>query len=70
MATINFLYRSNREKAPLTLRLLHRNEDKDFTFSCKIEFEVEKSYWKNHKKNTRNVTLKNKQVEVNNELKK
>ena len=30
MATVNFLYRSSKETAPLTLRLLFRHDNKDF----------------------------------------
>ncbi|PQJ76965.1 tyrosine-type recombinase/integrase [Polaribacter glomeratus] len=69
MATINFLYRSKREKAPLTLRLLHRENGKDFVFSSKIKYEVEKEYWKIHDTNSRNPKVKNQQVEVKAELK-
>lgn len=71
MATINFLYRSTKEKAPLTLRLLFRHNEKDFVFACKTKYEIEKDYWKNdHFKNRRDATIQNKQVEVNNDLKK
>ena len=69
MATINFLYRSTREKAPLTLRLLHRQESKDFVFSSKIKYEVEKDYWKLHNTKTRNAIIKNQQLEVSADLK-
>lgn len=69
MATINFLYRSKREKAPLTIRLLHRENGKDFVFSSKIKYEVEKEYWKHHNTKSRDAEIKNKQVEVNTDLK-
>lgn len=70
MASINFLYRSTKDKAPLTLRLLYRHKDKDFVFASKVKYEVEKNYWKIHYKNTRDATIKNKQTEVNAELQK
>ena len=68
MATVNFLYRSKRENAFLTLRLLHRENNKDFIFSSKIKYEVEKSYWKIHHTNTRDADIKKKQQDVNSEL--
>ena len=69
MATINFLYRSTKEKAPLTLRLLFRNsEGIDKVFSSKTKYRIEKSYWKKHKTNSKDPIIKNKQVEVNRDL--
>ena len=38
MATINFLYRSAREKAYLTARLLFRKHDKDYVFAAKTDY--------------------------------
>ena len=70
MASVNFLYRSTKDKAPLTLRLLYRHKDKDFVFGSKVKYEVEKGYWKIHYKNTRDATIRNKQTEVNAELQK
>lgn len=70
MASVNFLYRSTKDKAPLTLRLLYRYKGKDFVFPSKVKYEVEKNYWKVHKKNTRDATIRNKQIEVNTELQK
>jgi integrase len=69
MATINFLYRSTKEKAPLTLRLLFRHNKEDFVFDCKTKYEIEKDYWKkDHFKNKKDATIKNKQVKVNKDL--
>jgi len=87
MATINFLFRSTKEVAPLTLRLLYRNNNlksfiynkktkekievdyTDFTFDVKTKYETEKDYWRNyHFKNKKDADIKNKQVEVNNDL--
>lgn len=70
MATINFLYRSTREKAPLTLRLLYRLNEKDFVFAVKTKCEVEKDYWKKHNSNTKDAQLKNKQLKLKAELQK
>lgn len=72
MATTNFLYRSTRDKAPLTLRLLFRFDNKDYTFDGKIRLEVEKNYWnKQHKlRRKKDIDILNKQTEVNAELTK
>jgi integrase len=70
MATINFLYRSTKEKAPLTLRLLFRYNDSDFVFACKTKYEIEKDYWsKDHFKKRKDANIQNKQVDVNKDLK-
>lgn len=70
MATVNFLYRSTKEKAPLTLRLLYRHNGKDFLFASKTNYEIEKDYWKNnHFKKRKDITIQNKQLEVNKDLK-
>ncbi|WP_040254139.1 tyrosine-type recombinase/integrase [Psychroserpens mesophilus] len=69
MATINFLLRSTKEVAPLTLRLLFRDTNgKDFVYSTKTKYRIEKSYWKKHNTNSKDPIVKNKQVEVNKEL--
>ncbi len=69
MATINFLYRSTRDKAPLTLRLLFRNSDGiDKVFSSKTKYHIDKSYWKKHYTNSKDPIIKNKQVDVNRDL--
>jgi len=71
MATINFLYRSTKDKANLHLRLLYRFNDKDFVFGANTKFEVSKDYWnKQHKKKSKDIEITNKQTEVNNELNK
>lgn len=71
MATINFLLRSSKNVAPLTLRLLFRNsKGEDLVYSTKTEFRIEKSYWKHHFKNSKDADVKNKQVEVKAELQK
>ncbi len=72
MATINFLYRSTKEKANLNIRLLYRNQETDFVFGAKTKLEVSKEYWsKQHGlKRTKDIEIANKQVEVNSELNK
>ena len=45
MATINFLFRSTKEEAPLTLRLLFRHNDVDYVFGSTIKLNVKKEYW-------------------------
>jgi integrase len=69
MATINFLLRSTKAVAPLTLRLLFRNpKGNDFVYSTKTKYRIEKSYWKKHGTNSKDAEVKNKQVEVTAEL--
>ena len=71
MATINFLYRSTKDKANLHLRLLYRFNDIDFVFGANTKFEVSKDYWnKQHKKKSKDIDITNKQTDVNNELNK
>ena len=71
MATINFLYRSTKDKAKLTLRLLYRHNDTDFVFGANTNLEVEKSYWsKQHKKKSKDIEITNFQTEINTELNK
>jgi len=72
MATINYLYRSTKEKAPLVLRLLYRHNEKDYVFGAKSKIEVSKHYWsrEHSKKNPKEVDLINKQSEINDSLNK
>ena len=71
MASVNFLYRSNKSNAFLNLRLLFRNEDKDFVFGVKTKVEVSREYWiKQHKKKSRDIAIINQQTEINNKLAK
>jgi integrase len=70
MATINFLFRSTKEEAPLTLRLLFRLNNTDFVFGSNTKLLVTKEYWtKQHNnkriKETEILVIKNK---VNDEL--
>ncbi|SHG63416.1 Phage integrase family protein [Salegentibacter echinorum] len=71
MATIYFLYRSTREKAPLSIRLQDcaANGNK-FQFGGKTELEVSKEYWEKTRHKKRNVSAKDKREisTVNNKL--
>tara|TARA_R100000935_G_scaffold21876_4_gene40478 strand:- start:24651 stop:25889 length:1239 start_codon:yes stop_codon:yes gene_type:complete len=70
MATVNFLYRSTKEQAPLNLRLLFRENGKDYVLGAKTKVEVSKHYWKKEhpQKRPKDVEISNKQLEVNTEL--
>ena len=71
MASINFLYRSTKDKANLNLRLLYRHNAKDYVFGAKTKVEVSKIYWsKQHKKKSKDIEITNKQTDINNELNK
>ena len=72
MATVNFLYRSKKQSAPLTLRLLYRYNEQDRVFGSSTQLEVSKEYWaKQHKqKRPKDIDISNKQIEVNKELNK
>lgn len=61
MATVHYLYRSTRDKAPLEVRLQHLN----FIWGAKSEIEVSKDFWTNHRKTkSRNIDIRNEQVRV------
>jgi integrase len=79
MATVNFLYRSLKENAPLNVRLLFRHNDKDFVIGAKSELFIysykeltddsklsAKRYWTelHNKKKVRDIDISNKQIEV------
>lgn len=69
MATVNFLLRSSKNVAPLTLRLLFRNsKGEDFVYSTKTKYRIDKPYWKKHNSNSKDADTKNKQVEVKADL--
>ena len=71
MASINFLYRSTKDKSNLILRFLFRYKGKDYVFGSKTKLEVEKAYWtKQHNKKSKDIEITNKQTEINNELNK
>jgi len=71
MASVVFLYRSTKESACLTARLLFRHEKKDYVIASKTKLEVAKTYWnKKHKTKSKDISLINKQTQINNELNK
>ncbi len=85
MASINYLYRSTKENAPLTIRLLFREDEKDYVLGANSKYLIysreelienpklsAKSYWsKIHpSKRLKDIDSSNKQNDVNNELNK
>jgi integrase len=72
MATVNFLYRSTKDKAYLHLRLLYRFAAKDYVIGANTKLEVSKEYWKkfHNMKRPKDITIVNRQTEVRNELNK
>ena len=69
MATVNFLYRSVKDKANLKLRLLYRYNETDFVFEAKTKVEVTADYWKNiHFAKKKDIDIQNKQSEIKKEL--
>jgi len=85
MASINYLYRSTRENAPLTLRLLYREDGKDYVLGANSKYLIysreelienpklsAKTYWnKIHpSKRLKDIDSSNKQIDVNGDLNK
>ena len=86
MASINFLYRSTKDKSILNIRLLYRYKGKDYVFGAKTKFEIEYKYWLGHHfeikenkklgikevkiKNTKDVEILNRRLAVSTELNK
>lgn len=72
MATVNFLYRSTKDSAPLNLRLLFRFNNEDFVIGAKTKLEISKAYWskQHNQKRPKDIEIINKQAEVNQELNK
>ena len=70
MATVNFLYRSTKDKANLNLRLLFRKNEIDFVIGGVSKVEVTKDYWSKYHNSKRiaDVTIKNYQTEIINKL--
>ena len=72
MASINFLYRSKRNEAVLTLRFLFRHQEKDYVFSTKTNLIITRKYWKDvhFKKRIKNLELSTEKARVQDELNK
>jgi integrase len=72
MATVNFLYRSNKPEAKLILRLLFRFDGKDYVIAENTKISVTNEYWTKYHKAQRISDLKilNTRTEVNNEISK
>lgn len=69
MATINFLYRSNKDNGNLGLRLLYRHNNKDFVLGAKTNIQVSKEYWKDyHKSNSRDISIKSLKIQILKEM--
>lgn len=70
MATINFLYRSNKDKSNLNLRLLYRKSGIDYVIGGVSKIEVSKEYWSKYHNSKRisDIDTKNLQTEVNNKI--
>ncbi|MGB1232475.1 MAG: site-specific integrase [Winogradskyella sp.] len=59
MATVNFLYRSIKPKANLTIRFYYNNKNGNNFIEVKTDIEVTKAYWEKHHFNTK---LKNEKL--------
>lgn len=71
MATINFLFRSTKDEANLTLRLLFRHDGKDNVLAANTKLLVTSHYWeKQHSVKTKNITVLNRQHDIKEELNK
>ena len=71
MASVVFLYRSTKDSACLTARLLFRLDKKDFILASKTKLDVTKTYWnKKHSSKSKDISVINKQTQINNELNK
>ena len=71
MASVNFLYRSLKDKSCLNLRLLYRFNGNDHVIATSTNLEVSKDYWKNkHKLKVKDISVINKQIEINTEINK
>lgn len=56
MASINFLYRSTKKIAPLTVRLLFRHDGNDYTFGTKTNYLVSADNWREYQKKRKQST--------------
>jgi len=71
MASINFLYRSTKDEALLTLRLLYRYNGEDYVVGVRTKEKVSKTYWKKqHNSKTRDASIQNKIATIKKDLSK
>lgn len=71
MATVNFLFRSKKDKAPLNIRLLFRHDNKDYVIGGRTKYFVKKDYWENiHFSKSNDIDDVNKRAKVNKKLSK
>jgi integrase len=70
MATINFLYRSNKPEAKLILRLLFRHEGIDYVIAGNTKISVTKEYWSKYHKAQRisDLDILNTRTEINTKI--
>lgn len=70
MATVNFLYRSKRDRSHLTIRLLFRDNNKDYVLSAKTKLFVTKTYWLNYhfKKRIKDIEVSFEKSRIQNEI--
>jgi len=69
MASVKFIYRSKKSKAPLILKLRFNRNKKSCTVDAPINLIVERKYWDEiHFSKSKDVLVTNKQFKVNKEL--
>lgn len=64
MATVNYLFRSKKPSATLTIRLLFRNDKTDFVLSARTRCMVPKEYWEKYHYAQRVKDAKTKQLQL------
>ncbi len=70
MATVSFLYRSIKDKAPLKIRLFFVKEGKNTFVEASLRMIVTKEYWEkyHYAVKVKDISIKNIQTELNTEL--
>lgn len=70
MASLSFSYRSPKPKANLEVRFAYRVEKNaaPISFYSRSKIEVEKSYWKNHKKKFIDTEIQKYQADINSKM--
>jgi integrase len=72
MATIKFYYRSIKENASITLRLMHQvSKEETISIYGRTQFRIDKSTWNETRKKTiKDAHLRNKKIEIDQDLTK